>query len=116
MRWNDGNHLISVALMQKKLMQMKRKHEMAKLFSFITGAAMLVAAAAHAQSATPIEGNPSPARPAQVAPSTTGAGSSNNTETPGAMTRQAPVAAPGTSNPYGATGAENPDRVAPRQD
>jgi hypothetical protein len=115
MRWNDGNHLNSVALMQ-----MRRKHEMAKLFSFITGAAMLVAVAAHAQSATPIEGNPSPARPAQVAPNTTGAGSSNNTATPGAMTRQAPVAAPGKANPYGATGgatgAENPDRVAPRQD
>jgi hypothetical protein len=93
---------------------------MAKLFSFITGAALLAAASAYAQSATPIEGNPSPARPAQVAPSTTGAGSSNNTATPGAMTRQAPVAAPGTANSYGATGgatgAENPDRVAPRHD
>jgi hypothetical protein len=93
---------------------------MTKLFGLVTSAALFVAASAYAQSATPIEGNPSPARPAQVAPSTTGAGSSNNTATLGAITRQAPVAAPGTANPYGATGgatgAENSDRVAPRQD
>jgi hypothetical protein len=84
----------------------------------IASAAILATVAAHAQSATPIEGNPSTARPAQTAPGTTGAGSPN-TPSPGAMTRQPPVAAPGTASLYGATGgatgAENPDRVAPRQ-
>jgi hypothetical protein len=98
--------------------QMRRKRQMTKLFGLITSAALLAAASAYAQSATPIEGNPSPARPAQAAPGTTGAGSPT-TSSPGAMTRQPPVAAPGTASSYGATGgatgAENPDRVAPRQ-
>jgi hypothetical protein len=98
--------------------QMRRKSQMTKLFGLITSAALLAAASAYAQSATPIEGNPSPARPAQAAPGTTGAGSPT-TSNPGAMTRQPPVAAPGTASPYGATGgatgAENPDRVVPRQ-
>jgi hypothetical protein len=57
---------------------------MAKIFGSITGAALLAAASAYAQSATPIEGNPSPARPAQAAPgTTTGAGSPTYTS-PGA--------------------------------
>jgi hypothetical protein len=87
---------------------------MAKIFGLITGAALLAAASAHAQSATPIEGNPSPTRPAQAAPGTTTGAGSPTTTTPGGMSRQAPVAAPGTMSPSGATGAENPDRVAPR--
>jgi hypothetical protein len=91
---------------------------MAKLFSLITSATLLAAASAYAQSATPIEGNPSPARPAQTAPSaTTGAGSATTTM-PGGTSREAPLVAPGTANPYGAiggsTGEQNPDRVAPR--
>jgi hypothetical protein len=41
-----------------RLMQMRWKHEMTELFGLVTCAALF--AAASAQSATPIEGNPSP--------------------------------------------------------
>jgi hypothetical protein len=46
------------------------------VLGLIASAAIFAGASAHAQSATPIEGNP---RPAPVAPSTTGAGSATRT-------------------------------------
>jgi hypothetical protein len=63
----------------------------------ISYAVILAAASAHAQSATPIEGNPGTARPAPAAPSTAGA----------APTASAPIASQsGSRAPDG-----NPDRT-----
>jgi hypothetical protein len=63
----------------------------------IASAAIFAAASAHAQSATPIEGNPSTVRPALVAPSTTGAGPA---------TRTAPTSPESSHMPGG-----NPDKA-----
>jgi hypothetical protein len=63
----------------------------------IASAVIFAAASAHAQSATPIEGNPSAVRPPPVAPSTTGAGPA---------TRTAPTSTESSHMPGG-----NPDRA-----
>jgi hypothetical protein len=71
---------------------------------FIAIAAILGIASAHAQggSASPIQGNPSKARPAPVAPSTTGAGPA----TPAAPNSAAPNTGGASHMPGG-----NPDRA-----